>query len=397
MRFLAAVILSSATLANAGTLPGFSFQPVAAVPKGFISSIAVDSRGILYYTTTAGDIGRFVEGRFEPVARVATEPVGNSGLLGLALRDDATAIIHYTSALQIYDIVSSIDIATGKETVIHSFVCNEYEPQLGASAEHHGGNPIVAADGSIFVAIGDGNTPNMASMPTWNLGKIFRIYPDGRVEQFARGLRNPFDFVWDAPGQRLIAPDNGDKIDDEINIVRTGDDLGWPFTMGNQPAVAGTVSPVYVFPSIVAPTGMLALGGNNALLSRGYLLGAFVTRALYYIADIDDAPVPVPILQGVTDPIIDVAETREGKVYFATGRTIYQLKVPEPGDCNGDGAVNAEDVTTLLGEVSVGAHPMTAARASWGCEVNADGVIDGGDVMALKARLSWRTRAVRSR
>jgi hypothetical protein len=396
MKFLSAVLLSSATLVQAATLPGFGIQPVATVPKGFISSIAADSHGILYYTTTAGDIGRFIDGRAEIVAHVGTEPVGNSGLLGLALKDDATAIIHYTTPLQVYDVVSSIDVATGKETVIQSFVCNEYEPQLGASAEHHGGNPIVADDGSIFVSIGDGNTPNMASMPTWNLGKIFRIYPDGRVEQFARGLRNPFDFVWDAQQNRLIAPDNGDKIDDEINIVRSGDDLGWPFTMGDQPAVAGTVAPVYVFPSIVAPTGMTALGRGDGLLAGGYLLGAFVTRALYYIDDIDD-PSPVAILKGATDPIIDVIETRDGLVYFATGRTIYRLRVPERGDCNGDGSVSVQDLGALLEEVGYGPHRMTAARASWGCEVNGDGLIDGADVAALKARLSWRTRAVRSR
>jgi hypothetical protein len=367
------MLLSSILLA---TLPGFGVQPVATVPRGFISSVVADSHGTLYYTTTSGDIARIDTGQSKVIAHVATDAVGNSGLLGMALRDDNTAIVHYTTPLQLYDVISSIDLTTANETVIHQFVCNEFQPQMGASPEHHGGNPIVASDGSIFVSIGDGNSPNMASMPDWNLGKIFRIAPDGTVQQFARGLRNPFDLAWDAANQRLIAPDNGDKNNDEINIVHPSDDLGWPFTMGSQASLNGTVAPVYVFPTIIAPTGIVAHRG-------GYLLGSFVTRAIYYIDDID-APAPVALIQKETDPIVDVTE-RAGIIYFATGTTIYRMLVPQPGDCNGDGVVNSMDLAALF------AGPDST---SWGCDANNDGLIDGKDVAALKERLNWRVRSI---
>src|SRR5437870_1136793 len=99
---------------------------------------------------------------------------------------------------------------------------------------------------------------------TTTKGDLFRLddgapTPDGSVQQFARGFRNPFDVAWDAAKQRLIVPDNGDIADDEINIVHLGDDCGWPYTMGDGPVIDGTTRPVYVFPTVVAPTGFTAL------------------------------------------------------------------------------------------------------------------------------------------
>lgn len=400
MKFVCSVLFLFATIVHAETLPGFRVEPVASA-IGFVSSIVTDSHGTMYYTTTAGDIVRLHGAQSTVVAHVVTNAVGNSGLLGMALRDDNTAIVHYTTPLQTYDVVSSIDLTTGRETVIHAFVCNLFDPQFGTSAEHHGGNPIVAADGSIFVGIGDGGDPNLAQRPEWNLGKVFRIFPDGRVDQFALGVRNPFDMSWDAAKQRLIVPDNGDAADDEINIAHDGDNLGWPFTAGLQPPVTGTVAPVYVFPIVVAPTGITSLSGRNAIVKHGYVLSAFVTKALYYIANIDQ-PEPIAMIKKETDPIVDVTESAAGDIVFVTGKTINRLVVPQRGDCNGDGLVNADDLAALLAELADGdPHPTITAqdgsyRGSWGCDVNGDGVIDSKDIAAMKTRLSRRVRAVRS-
>ena len=398
MKSSAVLLLLATTLVHAATLPGFGVRQVAAVPSGFLSSIVTDSHGIIYYTTTAGDIVRLVGAQSVVVAHVNTIAISNSGLLGMALRDDHTAIVHYTTPDIAYDVISSVDLTTGVETIVHLFQ-DDVLNGGPVSAEHHGGNPIVASDGSIFFAIGDGYDPNMAGRPDWNLGKVFRISVDGAVEQFARGVRNPFDMSWD--GKRLILPDNGDLIDDEINIVHPGDDLGWPYTAGSQPPIAGTVPPVYVFPTIVAPTGIVALTGANTMLRSGYLLTAFVTKALYFIGNID-APAPLALIQKETDPLIDVTESASGDVYIASGKAIYRLVLPERGDCNGDGLVNADDLPALLAEIGDGGpHPMTIAqdgayRGSWGCDVNADGLIDERDLAALKTRLSTRIRAVRS-
>ncbi len=363
--------------------------------SGFLTSIVTDSRGIIYYTTVAGEIGRFPDNTI--IARVTTDAVGNSGLLGMALRDDKTAIVHYTTPRQTHDVIAGISLKTGREFVIASFVSNLFDPSFGVSSEHHGGNPIVADDGSIFVAIGDGYAANLAQQADWNLGKVFRIFPDGRVEQFARGVRNPFDLAWDAKQQRLIIPDNGDRANDEINVIRKGASLGWPYPVG------GDVEPLYIFPETVAPTGIVAMSGRNAMLSRGYILAGFVPRALYFIEDIDRTPLPAPIpmIQRMTGPIVDVTEGPGGEVYFAAGKTIYRLSVPQHGDCNGDGQMTIADLPMLVSEVGDGGeHPAIEAhlgsvQGSWGCDVDADGLISERDIAVLKTRLAKRVRTVR--
>jgi hypothetical protein len=373
------------------TLPGFAVDKLGTA-NGFVTSIVTDSRGRIYYTTTSGAIARFPENTI--VAKVATDAIGNSGLLGMALRDDDTAIIHYTRPKQTHDVIAAVSLTTGKETLVHEFVCNQFDPAFGVSSEHHGGNPIVTEDGSIFVAIGDSYSAASAPQVGWNLGKVFRIHPDGRVEQFARGVRNPFDIAWDAKSQRLIVPDNGDKGNDEINIVTAGSDLGWPFSM------PGHLAPVYTFPNTVAPTGFVRLRDGDRLLSGGYLLAGFVPRALYYINDVE-RPDPIAVIDGVTEPIVDVTEAPDGTVYFAAARSIYRLRIPQRGDCDGDGLIAWKDVPVLMAEAGDGGdHPSIEAqdgaiRASWGCDVDGDGLIRANDVSLLKAWLSPRSRTVR--
>jgi glucose/arabinose dehydrogenase len=401
MRLLLTLSIFLASAVRGAVLPGFRVQSLGAT-AGFASSIAIDSHGTIYYTTTNGNLYRFIDGQSTVVSHVNTVAVGDSGLLGVALRDDRTAIVHYTTPGQVSDVIAAIDIATGAETVLHTFVCDKDVPLRGSPPEHHGGNPSVAADGSIFVGIGDYGGGAIAALPDWNGGKIFRLHPDGSVEQFARGLRNPFDMAWDAANQRLIVPDNGAAVDDEINVVHAGDYCGWPYTMGNGPVIDGALAPLYTFPVIVAPTGIVAVNGRNPFFRSGYLLGGFVSKALYYIPDIDATPFPDPIaiFSGDGGMVIDVAQGPSGDVFFITSNTIKRLITPQPGDCNGDGIVDGADVAALTQELADGnSHPAFTAqdgafRGSWGCDVDQNGLIDSRDMSALLARLAGRSRAV---
>jgi glucose/arabinose dehydrogenase len=392
-RFLLIFLLAAA--AEGSTLPGFHVQLVQGTP-GFVTALAVDSQGTLYYSVKGGDIIR--SGAMPAVvAHVPTVGDGNSGLIGLALRDDHTAIVHYTTPRQTYDVVSAVDLVTGAETEIHRFATDRDFSERGASTEHHGGNLTVAPDGTIFLALGDYGIGIIASELDWNGGKVWRIDPDGTAVQFAHGFRNPFDLAWDAAAQRIILTDNGDTVDDEIDVVALGDDCGWPYTAGRQPAIPGTRAPVYVFPAVVAPTGLAPLSGRNPILHRGYLLGSYVAKALFYVPDVYAQPVPDPVavIRGETEAIIDVVEAPNGDIYFATGFGIYKLVVPFRGDCNGDGSVNSADIAALGKLLADGPRPMTAAQnssvaASWGCDANGDGMIDAKDLALVTALVRGR-------
>lgn len=411
------LVLLLTTTAGAATLPGFSVETLARTP-GFVSSVTTDSHGTIYFTTTDGWIHRLDGAEVTRVASLPTRAGGNGGLLGMTLLDDHIAVVHYTTwddtpggqQQVLDDIVSRVDLRNGAESVMHTFVCDINQRANGASSEHHGGNVTLAPDGSVFVGIGEYGGRTIAQKPEWNGGKIWRIDPDGTAKQWALGMRNPYDLAWDPDLGRIVVADNGADGGDEIHIVDEGDNCGWPETYGNDPPMPGTVEPVYVFPDTVAPTGVLRLHGTNPLLRRGYLVGAFVTRALYYFPSMS-TPVadPVAIVEDFDEFIIDVTQTPNGDIILATagmaGTAIQRLRVPIRGDCNADGATDYHDILPLIREINDGApqrHPMVEAQrgshaGSWGCDANADGLIDARDLDALSSLLTGRRRAVGKR
>jgi glucose/arabinose dehydrogenase len=329
----------------------------------------------------------------------------------MALLDDAAAVVHYTvwggEDLVLDDVISKVDLASGGETVLHSFACDVEFHAHGASSEHHGGNPTVAPDGSIFVGIGEYGAQSVAQRAGWNGGRIWRIDLSGNATQWAMGLRNPYDLAWDPERQSVVASDNGENAGDEINVIAAGSNCGWPQTYGNEPAVDGMLAPVYVFPDTVAPTGLVRLDGANDMLRRGYLSGAFVTSSLYYFPSLAAKPVadPIAIVDGFDEAIIDVTQAASGEIYFASASFapstgVYRLHVPARGDCNGDGLLDARDMLALLRELDDGpAHRMIEAQdgayaGSWGCDANADGMITSADREALRRLLGGKQRAV---
>jgi glucose/arabinose dehydrogenase len=407
-----------ASSAGAATLPGFRVETLARSP-GFVSSVVSDSKGTIYFTTTDGWIHRVDGDQATPIASLPTHDGGNGGLLGMALLDDRTAVVHYTTwdngsgelARVLDDVVSYVDLDDGAETVLYTFVCDINHRANGASSEHHGGNVTVGPNGAVFVGIGEYGGHIIAQMPEWNGGKIWRIDAAGNTTQWALGMRNPYDLAWDPELGRVVVADNGEDGGDELNVVGQGENCGWPVTYGSNPPMEGALAPAYVFPQTVAPTGLVRLDGANPLLRRGYLVGAFVTRAIYYFPSVAPtmeapAPHPVAIVDGFDEFVIDVTQAPNGDILFATagaaGSAIRRLQVPLRGDCNGDGVTDSRDVLPLMREINDGPpqrHATVDAQSgtyngSWGCDANVDGLIDTRDLDALSLLLHGRRRAV---
>src|SRR5579872_1585209 len=97
MKHLQLALLFLALAFPAKALPGFGVQLVGPT-SGFGTSIAIDSHGTIYYTAQNGNIYRVdSSGTSTLVAQVVTTQISDAGLLGMALLDDNTAVVHYTT------------------------------------------------------------------------------------------------------------------------------------------------------------------------------------------------------------------------------------------------------------------------------------------------------------
>jgi len=94
-------------------------------------------------------------------------------------------------------------------------------------------------DGGLYVSVG--SSCNACIEEDARRATILRFNPDGSgMEIFARGLRNAVGFTWHPETKDMWAVVNGrdllgdDLPPEELNLVRRGDDHGWPYCYGNR-------------------------------------------------------------------------------------------------------------------------------------------------------------------
>lgn len=163
------------------------------------------------------------------------------------------------------------------------------------SAIHQGGDLAVAADGTLYISMGDGggggDPNNRAQDLTSPFGKILRIRPeaDGTYsipgnnplataggdtlrEIFAYGLRNPYRMGLDRATGDLWIGDVGQESYEELNVWPAGanglPNFGWRCYEGNVPYnLTGCEAVDPVPPVITLPHG--ALGGLSCAIVGG--------------------------------------------------------------------------------------------------------------------------------
>lgn len=92
---------------------------------------------------------------------------------------------------------------------------------------HFGHRLAFASDGALFISSGERQKFDPAQDPQSNLGKIVRIAPDGAVQTWSSGHRNPLGLAFDASGN-LWEIEMGPAGGDELNLVQQGGNYGYP-------------------------------------------------------------------------------------------------------------------------------------------------------------------------
>ncbi|KAI0183103.1 Glucose/Sorbosone dehydrogenase [Xylaria flabelliformis] len=100
---------------------------------------------------------------------------------------------------------------------------------------------LFGPDGALWISSGEINQMTPAQSMTSNLGKVIKLYDNGtafagnpfasqgavQAQIWSLGHRNPLGIDWDAQG-RLWEVEMGPMGGDELNLIKSGANYGWP-------------------------------------------------------------------------------------------------------------------------------------------------------------------------
>jgi glucose/arabinose dehydrogenase len=210
---------------------------------------------------TERDSGRLLRmdasGNIEEVQTLPTRGYGEGGSLGLAVSPDyerdGYVYAYYTTEED--NRVVRFRLGEEPEPILTGIPFNSY---------HDGGRIAFGPDGMLYIATGDAGNPSNSQDRNSLGGKILRLTPDGEVPEdnpfpnnplYSYGHRNVEGLTWDAEG-RLYASEFGLNRYDEVNLIRPGENYGWPEVEGEGGEALGYVDPITTWStSEASPSG----------------------------------------------------------------------------------------------------------------------------------------------
>ena len=318
----------------------------------------------------------------EPFAQVATAGCFDWGLTGLALDPDFESnhyvYVHYMEMVSSFPLVAKPVVKRFTEvnnvgtdpTVILD------DTPLSDPAEHqfHAANNIhFGPDGYLYVSIGEMEIPDDAQDLGSLRGKILRVNksdgsaapdnpfiddPEADPRIFAYGLRNSFDFTFHGKTGGLYATENGPDRCDELNIIVSGGNYGWPIPYASDTScdVPVGIQPMYWFTFFVgadpwnpngtaAPVGIEYVDGDiYPSLGDSLLACQFRNGKMVHLQLGGEAQDEVLNFFGFgeilrTDCGLDIAISPMGGIYYSNPTTIIRLLV----DSDDDGVIDGPD------------------------------------------------------
>jgi uncharacterized repeat protein (TIGR03806 family) len=324
-------------------------------------------------------------------AKVQTD--GEQGLLGLAFAPDFASTgyfyVYYSALSGIRrSVIARFRVSADPNRADPNSESTVIEvPQYSAS-NHKGGMLAFGADGMLYIALGDGGGAGDPAATGQNcsdmLGNILRIDPRGATpyripadnpyagngnfgcgtlnsapsrtcglqgyaagqickELYAVGLRNPWRFSFDRVSGALWLGDVGQGTWEEVNLVRSGDNLGWRLFEGsadyNNPSsvpLSSTRAPILSYPrgagggsSITG--GYVYRGSSIPALYGKYIYGDYSSGNVWAL-DYNGSAVVSNVRIGGSGSVVSFGEDKDGELYTAVigSGAIYRIRPAAP-------------------------------------------------------------------
>jgi glucose/arabinose dehydrogenase len=278
----------------------------------------------------------------------AITAVGQGGLLDVALHPDFDSNqLVYLSFTGADDDGLGTEVARGR---LAGDALEDVEVIFRALPKSHGGRHfgsrlLFDAGGYLLITLGErGDRPRAQDIGD-HAGSVIRINDDGSVpadnpfvkaagarpEIYTYGNRNVQGIALDPGSDRVWAHEHGPQGGDEVNILASGRNYGWPVITYGRNYVTGTKigegthkegmqQPVHYWTPSIAPSGMTLYTGNKFPAWYGNLfVGALKYRLLVRLEVRNKKIIHEErMLEGVLGRIRDVRTGPDGYIYLLT-------------------------------------------------------------------------------
>lgn len=306
-------------------------------------SIVFTEKNRMLVSERAGTIREIVNGQVSPTPLITitdTATGGEIGLMGLAVDPDYQdnkfiyACVGYRSGTGFSDKVIRLT-DTGSVLQPATVIIDG----IPAGNNHAGCELAFGPDNKLYISTGDARERNIAQDISSLGGKILRINSDGTFPEdnpfpnspvYTYGHRNPQGIDWSSEGLMYEAEhgpsgNDGPGGGDEINLLRMGENYGWPLVSHEKTRV-GTISPLITYTPAIAPSSILIYEGDALPQFRDTLLVAALRSQGIWWLQVDPAdPGKIVSSQKLTEVqagrIRDITEGPDGYIYFSTSNT----------------------------------------------------------------------------
>lgn len=210
---------------------------------------------------------------------------------------------------------------------------------------HFGGRLAAMGDGSWLVTSGEGfDYREQAQVKTSQMGKVLRFTPQGNPVDnppfpdtpylYSLGHRNPQGLVVDGETDTIYELEHGPAGGDEINVLKPGNNYGWPVITQGLDYSGAKITPYTEYPGMeqplvnwtpsIAPSSMALYRGAMFPKLNGMMLVTTLKDKALYAVNLQTGET-IHIVPELNDRLRDVIVDEDGSIIVLTDKNNARL------------------------------------------------------------------------